>query len=301
MSSDALFDRIRALGRLTPSETRIAEYLDQTYPLLALETVSSISQKAGVGRATVVRFIMRLGYGSFAGFQQSLRAELLSRLQSPGERYHERKSRLGRLEIDPLRLHCDQIIANLDETTRRIDTRQLQTCAKLLAACRGTIYVMGYRTSFSLAHFFGLQLSYLLDTVRIIDNLGGSLPNTASGASKRDLIFMIFNTRYSRLTLQAANWFCDRGCRLILLTDRESNPASHLAHLQFVAPSEGISIFESRCTTLAVLETIVDLVATHNEDKLNRHLLNVEAAFEAFETFSDWGRQLPRKTMKRKA
>ena len=82
MSTPTIFDRIRSLEHLTPSETKIAQYLDKAYPLLALETVTSISQRARVGRATVVRFISRLGYSSFAEFQQSLRKELLLKLEA---------------------------------------------------------------------------------------------------------------------------------------------------------------------------------------------------------------------------
>lgn len=298
MGSDELFERIRALERLTSREARIAEYLDKNHHLLALETVSSISQKANVGRATLVRFVTKLGYESFAQFQQSLRSELLLRLQSPKERFYERKTKPGLLEADPLRLRCDQIITNLNEAARRIDADQLQECARLLASCHGRIFVMGTRTSFSLGHFFSLLLSNLVDNIEFIHNLGGSLPNNVSRASEQDILFMIFNTRYSRLTLQTAEWCATRGCRVILLTDRESNPASHLADFQFVTPSEGISIFESRCSTLAVLETIVDLVANYYEDRLDRRLSDVETAFEAFDTFTGWGGQPPRKDIK---
>jgi len=37
MSTPTIFDRIRSLEHLTPSETKIAQYLDKAYPLLALE------------------------------------------------------------------------------------------------------------------------------------------------------------------------------------------------------------------------------------------------------------------------
>ena len=51
MSTPTIFDRIRTLEHLTPSETKIAQYLDKAYPLLALETVTSINERARVGRA----------------------------------------------------------------------------------------------------------------------------------------------------------------------------------------------------------------------------------------------------------
>ena len=125
MSAPTIFDRIRALEHLTPSETKIAQYLDKAYPLLALETVTSISERARVGRATVVRFISRLGYSSFAEFQQSLRKELLFKLEVAGSL---RQGQAGQTKdsIDPLRLHCELIARNLEEACRRIDKHQLR-------------------------------------------------------------------------------------------------------------------------------------------------------------------------------
>ncbi len=296
MSSEALFDKIRSLGNLTPSEARIAEYLDQAYPLLALETVTSISNQANVGRATVVRFIARLGFKNFADFQQSLRSELISRLQSPKDRYHER-SKLSTVAADPLQHNCDQVIRNLNEATRRINSKRLLACSKLLATCRGTIYVTGYRTSFGLAHLFSLQLSYLRDNVRLLDDLGGVLPNTVSNLSKQDILISIFQERYARFSEDVMRWFARHGCRMIFLADREAHPLAHLAHIQFVVPSEGISIFKSRCASLAVLETMVDLVAMQLGGSLNRHLVHLEGAFEAFDIFTPWGK----KTLKQKS
>jgi len=295
MPSESLFDKIRTLGHLTPSEAKIAGYLDRTYPLLALETVTSISENAEVGRATVVRFISRLGYDSFSDFQNELKKDLLSRIDSPAEKYVERKTMPKGRKTEAFRTHCDQVIRNLHEAARRIDAGQVEACARLLATCKGSIYIMGSRTSFSLAHLFSLQLSYLRDGIVLLDNLGGSLPNQVRTVSGPDLLIGIFKTRYSRLTEQAAHWFKQKGCCLILLTDRETNPLANLADIQFVAPSDGISIFDSSCATLAVLETLVDLVALQYDKKIDRLLVNVETAFDAFETFSFRGQRQPKK------
>lgn len=295
MPAESLFDKIRALGNLTPSETRIARYLDQAYPLLALETVTSISENAKVGRATVVRFISRLGYNSFSDFQKELKKDLLSRIDSPAEKLVERKSMHRHRKLDGFRIHCEQVIKNLLEATRRIDSDQVATCARQLASCKGSIYIIGSRTSFSLAHLFSLQLSYLREGVVLLDNLGGALPNQVRTVTNKDLLIAIFKTRYSRLTEQTARWFKEKGCRLILLTDRETNPLSNLADIQFVAPSDGISIFDSSCAALAVLETLVDLVAIQYNKKIDRLLVNVESAFDAFETFSLWGQPQAKK------
>ena len=289
MSTPTIFDRIRSLEHLTPSETKIAQYLDKAYPLLALETVTSISERARVGRATVVRFISRLGYSSFAEFQQSLRKELLLKLEAAGS-LRQGQAGQSKDSIDQFRLHCELIAKNLDEACRRIDEHTLQKCADRIAECSGSIYILGRRMSFGMAYLFSIQLSYLRDGVVLIDNLGGNSPNYINQMSSQDIIFAVFQSRYSRFTEQTAQAGVQRGSRLILLTDRELNPLSHLASFQLVAPSEGRYIFDSRCTGLAVLETLVNLVAVRYKNHLSPRLKQLETTLNDFNTFSTWGK-----------
>lgn len=289
MSTPTIFDRIRSLEHLTPSETKIAQYIDKAYPLLALETVTSISERARVGRATVVRFISRLGYSSFAEFQQSLRKELLLKLESAGS-LRQGQAGQSKDSIDPFRLHCELIAKNLDEACRRIDEHTLHKCADRIAECSGSIYILGRRMSFGMAYLFSIQLSYLRDGVVLIDNLGGNSPNFINQMSSQDIIFAVFQSRYSRFTEKTAQAGVQRGSRLILLTDRELNPLSHLATFQLVAPSEGRYIFDSRCTGLAVLETLVNLVAVRYKNHLSPRLKQLETTLNDFNTFSTWGK-----------
>jgi hypothetical protein len=57
-----------------------------------------------------------------------------------------------------------------------------------------------------------------------------------------------------------------------------------------VAPSEGRYIFDSRCTGLAVLETLVNLVAVRYKNNLSPRLKQLETTLNDFNTFSTWGK-----------
>ena len=262
--------------------------MEHVYPLLGLETVSTICESARVGRATVVRFIQRLGYESYSDFQRELRSQLLVRLQSPQEKFNRHKASLSKSEPNVFRLHCDQVIRNINAANEHIDSRQLQKAARLMAACTGKVYIMGHRSSFALASFFHFEMDYMRDGIVLCNNAGGVLSNAVSQISKQDILFAFFKSRYSQLTEQVAQWFASHGCPIILLTDRETNSLSSLARYQFVAPSEGIGIFDSRGATFAVLETIVNLVSIELEDRLGERFDRIEKAINAFGIFSDW-------------
>jgi DNA-binding MurR/RpiR family transcriptional regulator len=284
----SFFDRIRKLERLTPSEARIADHMEHAFPLLGLETITTICESAQVGRATVVRFIQRLGYKSYSQFQRELRSELLMRLQTPQEKFHNRKTRLSEGEPNIFHLHCEQVIRNINEASQRIDSRQLVKAARMIAWGKGKIFIMGHRSSFALASFFHFEIDYMRDGVVLCNNSAGLLSNAVSQICKEDILVAFFKSRYSRLTEQVAQWFADHGCAIILLTDRITNPLSKLATLQLVAPSEGLGIFDSRGAAFAVLETIVNLVSIELENQLDDRFNRIESAVNAFEVFSDW-------------
>ena len=287
MSTFSFFERIRAQKRLTPGESRIAEHMEQTFPVLALESITTICNKADVGRATVVRFIQKLGYASFSSSQHELRTELAQRLQSPKERYKEKRASYDEGDKNIFRQHFEQVIENLNEAYGRIDWEQFQLATQMLAECRGRIFIMGSRSSFAIAFLLYFGLNYLRDNVILCDTMSGMLTTDISQIGPEDILVLAFMRRYSSSSEKTGLWFVERGCPVILLTDREANPLSHLATKQFVIPSGGsLGIFDSRAATVAVIEIIINLVTIELENHLDERFEKMEDAINTFEVFA---------------
>lgn len=289
MKKFTFFERIRTQEHLTPSELRIVKHMERAFPVLALESVSTICEKAKVGRATVIRCIQKLGYESFSAFQQELRGELASRLNTPQERYEKRKAHYSEDKTNILHLSSEQIIENINELNSRIDYEQLLETARMLAKCPGRIYIMGNRSSYGLAFMLHFGLCYLRDDVILPILPGGMTSDIVSQISTDDILVLFFNRRYSSISEKMGRWFSEHGCPVILLTDREINPLTQIASKQFVIPSEGlVGLFDSRAATIAVIETIINLVTIELEHRIGKRLKRVEEAYESFEVFSNW-------------
>ena len=84
----------RSLGELSRSERKVARALLSGPPTIGLESVSQLAARAEVSGPTVSRFVARLGFDNYAGFQQALRDDLSARVLSPVEVY---RSHLGDL------------------------------------------------------------------------------------------------------------------------------------------------------------------------------------------------------------
>lgn len=289
MKSFSLFERIRSQKHFTPSEQRIVEHMESAFPVLALESVTAICEKTGVGRATVVRFVQKLGYESFSVFQQELRRELANRLNTPQERYEKRKARYSEDKTNIFRLYSDQVIENLNEVNNRLDYEELIEAARMLAQCKGRIFIMGNRSSYGLAFMLHFGLSYLRDGVVLPNAPGGRMPDIVSQAGPDDLLVLFFKRRYSTVSEKMGRWCAEHGCPVILFSDREINPLAQVVSRQFVIPSEGLmGLFDSRVAAIAVIETIINLVTIELEEKLGKRLKKLEEAGEAFEVFSGW-------------
>jgi DNA-binding MurR/RpiR family transcriptional regulator len=71
------------LAELTPAERKVARALLAEYPVRGLQPVAKLAATAGVSAPTVIRLVSKLSFDSYAGFQLSLKSEVLARLSSP--------------------------------------------------------------------------------------------------------------------------------------------------------------------------------------------------------------------------
>src|SRR5207302_10735431 len=78
--------RIRAhLEELSPNDRLIAQRVLDHPSQAPFETAESLADKAGVSKAAVVRFAVRVGYDGFAQLHDALRDEATARLSAPQE------------------------------------------------------------------------------------------------------------------------------------------------------------------------------------------------------------------------
>jgi len=275
----------KGFDEMTPSEIKIAEFLDHNRHMNAFETVVSISQKVGVSKATVVRFISHLGYRSFSEFRKEIRKEISYRLESPLKRYMQKKNQVMTNRGDIVGQYFSQIMHTLEETYARVDSKIMEEVARLIMGAKGTLYIMGQRRSYGLAYILWTLLSHLRKQVILLDNHASMLPDRLIDVTADDLLIAITRRRHSKQTFLTAKYFTDQGAKIILLADKKFTPLSHLTHLQLIAYSNSPSIFDSLCPTMAILETLIFTIVSIYKNGIIDRLRVTENLFKDFETF----------------
>ncbi len=260
-----LFTRMRALDRLTPTEKKIAYFLDSNPKLPAFDNLTALSAKAGVSKASMVRFLIhRLGYEDFAQFKTE-RQELLERqLESPIKRYLRHKNG-GEGEVAPDRppfhRHFSEVMNHIQAAAAYLRQDTLEQAADRIAQTDRSLFILGQRTSFNLAYLLTTNLHYIRPRVYLMQDGHTSLPTELFNANPGDVAFVISRRRYSRNTHNLTNYMHQQGLSIVLATDSELSPLVSLAEVLLVIPSPENASFESLGAWVAMIESLALMAA----------------------------------------
>lgn len=285
MADREFINRIQQLDKLTPSEKKIADFFSRNYADLVFENLTTISTKAGVSKPTVLRFIAKLGFKRFPRFKEALRQELALTHDTLHIRYSLKKKLLQESDDDVIAQNFTNTIKNLETTYDQIDKTAFMQMARGMANAKGKIYVCGQRSSHALAYLFENMIRRVLPNTVLVKDGCGAEPDMFMDVGEEDLLFAIFRHPYGSQTLKVINYFHTCNAAVMLLTDSVLNPAADKARHQLAINTEGVSVFTSSTSILALLESLNIAVLGFCEHEVSARLEKAEEIFKRFNTF----------------
>ena len=286
MKDKSLFERIRNIDALTPSELKIANYLESNYKSLAFDTITQISQGSGVGNATVGRFIHKLGYKDFSDFIGNIRHESILNLESPLQRYNIRRETLSDPQNSILSRHINFAIQNMEETKSHISDKEIVKAAEIMTQAEGSIYVCGGASAKALAMYFQILSKYIRKNIHFLNGDISTLAHQMVDVGDNDVLLAISHKRYSSVTIKAIKWFKKCNSQIITITDRETSPLNKYANVKLVVRSEGPAMFNSRVVTLLLLEALIEAMIFLAEDQVSKRFSIFEELFDDLDTYT---------------
>jgi DNA-binding MurR/RpiR family transcriptional regulator len=264
--------------RLSPGQRRVARFC-LSQPTSASELAAArIGGIIGVSESTVVRLALRLGYDGFPELQQAIRETLKS--GSLADASTPTTQRGAASTMTATMVAADS--RNLAEIAGRLNPAEIGRAVDLLAATR-TIYVVGFRTSFSLAYLASFLLQQIHPQTRLMDDSGGSLVNDVAAMEPGDCVIAFAFPRYVRKTVQVVEYAIAHDIRTIAITDSFLSPLA-TADVVFSVPHDAPSFFNSNIGATVVVNALVAEYAerTAGGSRSNkRHL--VEAFYETID------------------
>ncbi|MBE4719528.1 MurR/RpiR family transcriptional regulator [Pseudarthrobacter sp. AB1] len=266
---------------LTPSQLRLANLVIDGPQQLALSTAAELAKRAEMDESTVVRFAQAIGLSGYPALRDLCATEL-QRQAGLLTRYDSMKSEaFGDEDLFETMSTIEH--RNIDRTAANVDLASWKQIVEIVATSR-SVYVMGLRACFSMAHLLSFQLSLVRDQVRLVTDLDGTIPEQLSHLTDEDVFIAITLAPYTTQTLKVAKYAATRGCRTVAFTDRRSSPLARTSANAVLVDADGPLLMPSMTALTYVLQTLIVAVSeTLNTDGA-KDLERVNAVLAAFDT-----------------
>ena len=179
-------DRIKAAWPdMTATDRKVARVLLSHYPMIGLETLAEVSEKADVSAPSIIRCVKKLGFGGYPDYQKALHAEiadLLADRDAPD-------AAKGNWHLpERVQKQYDELGNAIEHTFSLLHEAELVGAAKLIADDGKRVSVVGGAVSTPLAEVLYQRLM----TLRPNCDLLSADPLKRSGrlidVNKRDVI-----------------------------------------------------------------------------------------------------------------
>ena len=252
----------------SPSEQSLAAYILDNIQMLPFETGSSIARAVGVSEMTVTRFVRGLGFENLRDLKKRLRVAVTdkdSEVDDIMARFQMREGRQPMLE-ESLRLELDAIVKAYALTT----TELWDEAANALVKAR-TIYVVGFQASKGLAMDFASRLLWARPNVLFIDNVSGTFGEIINADPKQSVVVLVDTAAYATRGLKLAEKLKEMEMPLVIVTDKFSHWAFAYTRFVFEAHTHVKTFWDSTASLSAVLNLMIDAVATRLGPKAKRN------------------------------
>ncbi|RKL62669.1 MurR/RpiR family transcriptional regulator [Thermoanaerobacteraceae bacterium SP2] len=260
MVSDILNKVSQVFDSLTQSQKTVANYVMENINTIAFNTLDDLAQKIGVSTTTIIRFARRLGYSGYSDMQQDIQRHIKGKVSLP-ERLSETNSNLKR---DQLLIDSFQNdIANLNLTLAGLSEEDLKSTISTIIAGK-TVYVLGLRGSFSLAHYMASRLGQIKEHVHLIQAVGMTYPEETVSAGAGDVCIAYMFPRYSKMVANILLWLKKRGVKIILFTSPSYSAVKSYGDIILPCSIKSISFKNSFVAPMCLSNYLVAAVAIEN-------------------------------------
>lgn len=282
MNADLLKTIEDKMSGFSKGQKLIAAYVLGHYDKAAYLTASRLGAIVGVSESTVVRFANELGYTGYPEFQHSLREIIRNRLTS-FQRIEVTNNLIGDGNV------LDKVLLSDAEKIRRtmeeIDHASFEEAIDRIVTAK-KIYIIGVRSSSSLAGFLNFNFRMIFDNVRFVQTTSGSeMFEQLMRIGEGDVMIAISFPRYSKRIINAVEYARTKGADVVALTDSHSSPIAAFADQLLIAQSDMASFVDSLVAPLSIINAMIVAVSRKKQDELTDRLRALEEVWDKYDVY----------------
>lgn len=284
MNSDLIELIDQNYSKMSKGHKRIADYIKEHYDKAAFMTALKFGQTVGVSESTVVRFASELGFDGYPSLQSSLQDLMRSKLTTV-QRIEVTNDTIGDDDIlnKMLSLDIEKIRRTMEETSHE----DFNKAVEKIAGCN-TIYIIGARSSASLAQFLWYYFNLIFPQVKLVHaSTRSELFEQIMRIDEKDVLIGMSFPRYSRQTVLALQYARSRGASVVAITDCASSPLTQYSDCNLFAKSDMASFVDSLVAPLSLINALIVAVSARNKDVVTRNFERLEEIWREYEVYEE--------------
>ncbi len=282
MKQDLLTVMEQGMSSFSKGQRHIAAYIIENYEKAAYMTAAKLGTLSGVSESTVVRFAIELGFEGYPEMQKALQELVRTKLTSV-QRMEVTDTLIGNSDVLDKVLTSD--IDKIRQSLEEIDRSAFYTAVDRIAEAKN-IYIIGVRSSSTLAGFLNYSFRMIFDNVKFIQTTSGSemfeqIMRIGSG----DVMIAISFPRYSKRIINAVEFAQAHGADVVALTDSAQSPIAAHADQLLTACSDMASFVDSLVAPLSIINAMIVAVGRKKKDELTVRLHDLEAIWDRYDVY----------------
>ena len=282
MNKNLLVIMEERMSEFSKGQKRIARYILDHYDKAAYMTASRLGSIVEVSESTVVRFAIEVGFDGYPEMQRALQELIRTRLTAV-QRVDVTNSLIGDdVVLDKiLGADAEKIRRTLDE----IDRKSFETAVDKIVSAK-SIYIIGVRSSSTLAGFLNFNLRMILDNVKFVQTTSGSeMFEQIMNIGPDDVLIAISFPRYSKRIINAVEYASSTGADVISITDSGQSPIAAGADQLLLARSDMVSFVDSLVAPLSIINAVIVAVARKKPDEVRERLEKLEHIWDEYDVY----------------
>ncbi|MBS5026656.1 MAG: MurR/RpiR family transcriptional regulator [Peptostreptococcaceae bacterium] len=259
----------------------ILQYILKNYDKVAFMTACKLGEAVGVSESTVVRFANALGYSGYPKLQDALQEVIKNKLTTV-----QRVDMVKEFNDDSaiLKKIVKSDMDNIKDTLEEIDEKAFEEAAnRILKAKR--IYIVGMRSSFTIAQYLGFYLGIILDSVHVIRTDMGDAFEQVVKINEDDVLIAISFPRYSKKSYQIVSYAKEKGAHIVSLTDSPFAPVASFTDNLLLVKSNMVSFVDSLVPALSIANALIVSVGMKEKEDIKQHFDDLEAIWEKYSVY----------------
>jgi DNA-binding MurR/RpiR family transcriptional regulator len=268
----------KCFASLSKNQKKVAEYIGRDGAMASFDSVRQLAEKAGVSDSSVVRLAQALGYEGYPELRRELQEEFKKKMGGAGRLQRAVSELPARAFVQSL---FRKDVESIEQTLADFSYEDFARAIHLIWRAR-RIFIIGFRSAFSLAYFLNFRMARLgLDVHLILMTGGTSLLEQLALIDRRDLLVAIGFERMPQETRIALDHAIARKANILGISHSSTSEIARKASVYLLARRRD-DLTQSVVAHMALLNALAIAVANRKRTRSLRALERLDRMEERY-------------------